>query len=296
MSEINSTKSNTKQNITNNQDNNSIAPPQKSLKMEILEFKDEVLKDIKHLKREIVEKYELNTSIFTEKISSYDTKISSLNEKIIELSLKVDNDSNNNKNIDKNSFLELKNQTRDNLLTMEIKLGNIDKQLKDNIYRIDNILTDSVIYPAIIGRTCKFKTFHQMLDYLLTNTAQGITYREKNSLDLNSYKKKMESLIQNFQTQKDVIIDHTNKQINKRAEETEENLKSLITLYDDRLKETRAQNAEYMKSMEDSLNQVRKQLDEFDNLKKEIFEKIKEEGNLVKEENEKTQNSFFGYK
>ena len=135
-----------------------------------------------------------------------------------------------------------------------------------------------------------------MLDYLLTNTAQGITYREKNSLDLNSYKKKMESLIQNFQTQKDVIIDHTNKQIIKREEETEENLKSLITLYDDRLKETRAQNAEYMKSMEDSLNQVRKQLDEFDNLKKEIFEKIKEEANLVKEENEKTQNSFLGYK
>ena len=296
MSEINSTKSIPMQNNTNNQDNDLIAHNQKNMKIEILQFKDEVLKDIKHLKREITEKYEMNTSLFTEKISSYDHKISSLNEKIIELSLKVDSDSNNNKKIDMRSFIELKNQTRDNYLTLDIKMDNIDKQLKDNVYRIDNILTDTVIYPAIIGKTCKFKTFHQLLDYLLTNTAQCITYRERNSLDLNSYKKKMESLIQNFQNQKDAIIDQTNKTINKRAEEIEENLKSLIKLYDDRLKETRAQNAEYMKSMEDSLNQVRKQLDEFDILKQEVFEKIKEEGNFVKEENIKTQSAFLGYK
>ena len=296
MSEINSTKSITKQNKTNNYDNDSIANNQKSAKMEILQFKDEVLKDIKHLKREIAEKYELNTSLFTEKLTSYDTKISSLNERIIELSLKVDNDSNSNKKIDMKSFIDLKNQTRDNILTLDIKMNNIDKQLKDNIYRIDNILTDTVIYPAIIGKSCKFKTFHQLLDYLLTHASQCLTFREKNSLDLNSYKKKMESLIQNFQNQKDIILDQTSKQISKKAEETEENLKSLITLYDDRLKETRAQNAEYMKSMEDSLNEVRKQLDEFDVLKNQIFEKIKEEGNLVKEENLKTQNVFLGYK
>lgn len=296
MSEINSTKSITMQNNINNLDNDSIATNQKSFKMEILQFKDEILKDIKHLKREIAEKYELNTSAFTEKLSSYDTKISSLNERIIELSIKVDSDNPSNKKVDMNSFLELKNHTRDNLLTFDIKMNNIDKQLKDNIYRIDNILTDTVIYPAIIGKTCKFKTFHQMLDYLLTHAAQCITYREKNSLDLNSYKKKMESLIQNFQNQKDVILDQTSKQINKSAGEIEENLKSLITLYDDRLKETRAQNAEYMKSMEDSLNEVRKQLDEFDVLKNQIFEKIKEEGNLVKDENLKTQNVFLGYK
>ena len=43
--------------------------------------------------------------------------------------------------------------------------GNLEKDLNDNIFRHDNILKDTVIYPGIIGPMCKFKNFHQLIDY-----------------------------------------------------------------------------------------------------------------------------------
>ena len=282
-----------------NQENNSInlkSPGQQSSKMEMLHFKDEVLKDMKILKREIFDKYETDSSVVSEKILNIENKINSINQKIAELSLFLNKDSANNIMNHMTTFTEFKNKTKESLLTMEIKINNIDKELKNNIYRIDNILSDSVIYPAIIGRTSKFKTFHQMLDYILSQISQNATYREKNTLDLNSYKKKLETLIQSFQVQKDSLINITNKSINKKAEETEEKFESLIKLYDERLQETRAQNSEYMKNMEHTLNQVRGRMGEFKEYKDNIVEKLNEEKKVIKDENEKTQHIFTGYK
>ena len=279
-----------------NNNNNLKSPSQQSTKMEMLHFKDEILKDMKILKREIFDNYKTDSSVVSEKILNLENKINSINQKIAELSLFLNKDSANNIMSHMTTFTEFKNKTKESLLTMEIKINNVDKELKNNIYRIDNILSDSVIYPAIIGRTSKYKTFHHMLDYILSQLSQNATYREKNTLDLNSYKKKLESLIQSFQVQKDSILNIVNKSINKKAEETEENFQNLIKLYDERLQETRAQNSEYMKNMENTLNQVKGRMGEFQEYKDIIIEKLKEEKNVVKDENEKTQHIFSGYK
>ena len=279
-----------------NNNNNLKSPSQQSSKMEMLHFKDEILKDMKILKREIFDNYKTDSSVVSEKILNLENKINLINQKIAELSLFLNKDSANNIMSHMTTFTEFKNKTKESLLTMEIKINNVDKELKNNIYRIDNILSDSVIYPAIIGRTSKYKTFHHMLDYILSQLSQNATYREKNTLDLNSYKKKLESLIQSFQVQKDSILNIVNKSINKKAEETEENFQNLIKLYDERLQETRAQNSEYMKNMENTLNQVKGRMGEFQEYKDIIIEKLKEEKNVVKDENEKTQHIFSGYK
>jgi hypothetical protein len=179
---------------------------------------------------------------------------------------------------------------------MEIKVNNIDREMRNNVFRIDNILSDSVLYPGIIGKSCKFKTFHQTLDHILSQISQTITYREKNTLDLNTYKKKLESLVQNLQSSKDGIVAQNNSLINKKMDEIEEKFKSLISLYDERLSGTRAENAEYIKNMEETMNKFKTGLMEVENLKGKIFEEIKAEGNLLRVENEKTQNIFLGYK
>ena len=272
------------------------SPSQQSSKMEMLLFKDEVLKDIKISKREIFDKLKMDSSVVSEKILNLENKINFINQKIEELSLLLNKDNANNIMSQIATFTEFKNKTKESLLTLEIKINNIDKELKNNIYRIDNILSDSVIYPTIIGRNSKYKTFHQMLDYILSQISQNTTYREKNTLDLNSYKKKLESLVQSFQVQKDSILNITNNSINKKAEETEEKFQNLIKLYDERLQETRAQNSEYMKNMEHTLNQVRGRMGEFKEYKDNIIEKLNEEKKIAKDENEKTQHIFFGYK
>ena len=274
--------------------NKPIVPSQKSIKMEILQFKDEILKEIKIYKKSITERNNSQISIISEKLKSYDKKISSLNEKITELSEKIIPLNNIQNNV--SSLMELKDKSRDNLLTMEIKFNQLEKEVKNDIFRIDNCLSDSVIYPGMIGKACKFKTFHQMLDYLLTQASQTITYREKNSLDLNTYKKKLESICQLFQNQKDNILNQSNSMINKKLYEIEEKFKNLMLLYDERLSGTRAENAEYIKNMQGTFNTLKNEITEIQNLKGRIFEEIKSEGKILRHENEITQSIFFGYK
>ena len=70
MSEVESTKSIPSQNNINLKDCNqsiSIVPNQQSIKMEVLQFKDEVLKELKLLKKSMTEKFESNTSLISEK-------------------------------------------------------------------------------------------------------------------------------------------------------------------------------------------------------------------------------------
>ena len=293
MSETNSNISSPSKNNMNNNNkeskinlsnlNNSIVPNQQSIKMEVLQFKDDVLRELKILKKSFSEKYEANVALISEKLSRYDDQILSLNERITELSGKINTD--NNAKTDISSLLEFKNKARDHLLTIEIKVNNIDKEMRNNIFRIDNILSDSVIYPGIIGKACKFKTFHNMVDHILSQISQTITYREKNTLDLNSYKKKLESLVQNLQSSKDGIVEQNNHLINKKMEEIEEKFKNLISLYDERLAGTRAENAEYIKNMQETVNKFKNELREFENLKGRIFEEIKAEGSLLRVEN-----------
>ena len=271
-----------------------IVPNQQSIKMEVLQFKDEVLKQLKLLKKSISEKYESNAILISEKLKTYDSKFILINEKITELSGKINTD--NNIKTDITSLLEFKNKFRDNLLTMDIKMNNIDKELRNNVSRIDNILSDSIIYPGIIGKSCKFKTFHHMLDHILSQISQTITYREKNTLDLNTYKKKLESIVQNLQSQKDGIIEQNNDLLNKKMKEIEEKFKSLIALYDERLAGTRAENSQYIKNMQETVIKFKNELTDFENLKGKIFEEIQKEGRILRIENEKTQNIFIGYK
>ena len=135
-----------------------------------------------------------------------------------------------------------------------------------------------------------------LLDYILSQLSQNKTFREKNALDLNTYKKKLESIVQTLQSQKDGIIQQNNKLINKKMEEIEEKFKSLIALYDERLSGTRAENAKYIKSMEETMNKLKIELTDIESLKGKIFEEIKAEGYKLRKDNEKTQNIFIGYK
>ena len=58
------------------------------------------------------------------------------------------------------------------------------EDLFNNVYRIDNILKETVIYPGVIGGISKFRTFHDFMDYVIKECDTNITFREKTSIDI----------------------------------------------------------------------------------------------------------------
>ena len=192
-----------------------ILPNNQNMKQDILKFKDEILREIKLIKKSFTEKYDFFELKTNEKFSKYDSTLFSYSEKINEITSKFIDAENLTKEIE--SFKEFKSKFSDTILTQKIKINNLEKETKNDIYRIDNILTDTVIYPGVIGHTSKFKTFHQMIDNLLSQTSQNTSYREKNIIDLNHLRKKLTNIEQNMGTMRDSLTKEINILFKKKS-------------------------------------------------------------------------------
>ena len=263
-------------------------------KNDLLLFKEETLKDFKQAQKKIVEKYSNLDLEMKEKLEGFERRITIYENKIMELSNLINTDKIIREKVD--NLMEFKEKVNENMLTEKIRLDNFRNDLKSNVERIDKILTDSVIYPGIIGSICKFKTFHELLDYLLSQTSQNLTFREKGVLDFKGYKAKLENTIATFNTQINNILNTTSEFTKTCVQEAEERMKSIYHIYDDRLQDARIENANYAIGLEKATEVLKKELENLYVVKNELYEKVDKGMQEVKNDNTRVVKLFTGYK
>ena len=54
---------------------------------------------------------------------------------------------------------QFKEKTNEKIISTEFKLNQTYNELHNAITKYDKLLSDSVLYPGIIGNLCKFKNF-----------------------------------------------------------------------------------------------------------------------------------------
>ena len=279
-------------NTTNNQSNFLSASvrvdpilslSQNNVKNDILLFKNETLKDFKEAQKKISEKYNtLNIQVF-QKLDSYEKRIEAYELKIKELSKLINTDQTIREKVDK--LIEFKEKADESMLTEKIRLDNFRNDLNSNINRIDNILKDSVIYPGIVGGISKYKTFHDLIDYVLTQCSLNLTFREKSIIDLKSYKTKLENIISSFNTQINNLLNTTSEFTKTAVKECEERMQSIYNIYDDRLQDTRIENANYAVGLERATDALKKELENLYVIKNELYEKVDNGISEIKNDN-----------
>ena len=172
-------------------------------KINFMYFKNDILKDLKVFEKNILNKYNNFDMTIKDEMNNVNKNIDSINSKISELSTLVTID-----NIIKEKVYNLENLKKtilENIAVNEIKINNLDKETKQSIINMNKILKETVIYKGLIGSSCKFKTFHELIDFILNELFNLDTYKDKNIMDLSSYKKKLDSIIQGFKLQIDII-------------------------------------------------------------------------------------------
>ena len=263
-------------------------------KNDLLNFKEETLRDFKEVQRKISEKYETLDLEMKEKLEAYEKRIVTYENKIMELSNLINTDKTIREKVD--NLMEFKEKTDDHLITEKIRLDNFRNDLKSNVERIDQILKDSVIYPGIIGGISKYKTFHDLIDYILTQTSQTLTFREKSILDFKSYKTKLENIISSFNTQINTLLNTTSEFTKTCVKEAEERMKSIYNIFDDRLQDARIENANYAIGLEKATEVLKKELENLYVVKSELYEKVDKSMAEVKNDNTRVVKLFTGYK
>ena len=241
-----------------NKEENVPGNSRQSIRMDILMFKDDILKDMRGIQKQLDGKYMKTDENLTYKINNFETKINLFEKKIFELSNKINTDNKIRENIE--TLNQFKEETSDTLFKRRVKYNEFEKRMNDEINRINNILADSVIYPGIIGGSAKYKSFHDFMDHIMEEIGQLSVFREKSGLDMGPYKKKIEQSIEGFKIQLNNYNNIQREYTLKSIQQAEERLNNLIKIYDDRLQDTRVENSHYSIGLEKKSEELKNEI------------------------------------
>ena len=100
-------------------------------KMEILQFKNEVLSDIKKSQKLGEDKLEKFIEVIESKFIKYDEKLSKFSENLKEVTDTKSKDNILNEHVE--DLLTFQAETRNNLITINVKLENLEKDIYNNV-------------------------------------------------------------------------------------------------------------------------------------------------------------------
>ena len=254
-----------------------------SIKSDIIYFKEDILKELKELKKDFYSKNNTTAIELQEKIDNLSIKNEELSQKTDYLSKIIDAQYSNNlseeKNYEKEKIIEdIKRQ----ILSNEIKLSDFREEFKIHKEQYNNIIKNNIIYKGKIGPGCIYKNMHQFIDYIISNINNLNDFKDKKIINKNNYEIRIEKMIETLNNQTNSILDNCKMYIKESNKKYEEKMTSEFKLYDSKLMETRIQNLEYSKTFELKA----KELDE-------IFNKILSMKTDIYNINEKTKKEIF---
>lgn len=242
------------------------------IKNELRYFKEEVLKDVRLELTKITSKIDSQKDSFSEKVISFETKLTSIGEKFLNLSNFISEENSLKEKV--NKLYEFQQKTKDTLILYDSKLNNQSKAHYDSINRIDNFINDNILYNDVIGSTpnCKFRNFHHFIDYVLANITQLNKFKESiTSIDLKTYKNKINSSIEALKTHFINISNETNNNISNLVKKTEEKNKELI---DQKVEEMKNEINNYNDNFIKKFGNIEKDLEKINITKDEMNEKF----------------------
>ena len=246
-----------------------------SIKKELLNFKDDILKDIRSVQFSLDNKYLKADELIKQKLIEYELKLNSFNQKIGELSNQIFTDKSIKEKVE--SLNEFKEEMKDIIFKRRAKYNEFETQVNNDINRINDILLNSVIYPGIIGKSTNFLNFHEFIDYVLQEIAHLVIFKDKSGLDIAPFKRKIEQTLEAFKIQ---ISNLSSKEYaNSLNNQTEERIKSILKIYDDRLMDIRVENSQFTFGFKKKIEEIGNQMGILQKMQKNINKKIENQYN-----------------
>ena len=228
-----------------------------SLKMDMMHFKDETLRDMRQMHSKLDTKYTKVEETLNENLAKFDLKVKSLEQKIFELSNLITNDSSLKDKVE--SLIQFKEEMKDTIFKRRAKFSELEKKVNDDIDNINKILTSSVIYPGIIGKNTKFLSFHDFIDFCMQEIGQLIIFKNKSGMDIGPFKKKVETSMEAFRLQINNLV--SKEVANQMINDLEQRINSNFKLYDDKIKKIRVDNSEYSITLQKKSKELNKQIE-----------------------------------
>ena len=175
---------------------------------QLIFFKEDILKDVKQFESQITIKYNSEFSKNNNKMTKIEETLEEMSQKLEKISSSINLDNILQIKIDKLS--ELFSRLEQRSILHEVKIKNTNNKLTETIDKFNTEISESIIYPTIIGPNCKYKSFHEFIDFVILNINALLLFKEKIYMELKDFKSKAETNMNNFQ----VRLDYQTKNCN----------------------------------------------------------------------------------
>ena len=237
-----------------NQNHYLIGSTPEIIKTDIMNFKEEVLQDIKELGQKLEEKYFKINKELNNNIELYNKKITEFDFKLLDLSSKIVNDITIKEKI--SDLLNFKEKTDNNININKIKISMLDKEINQKMDRIDDLIANSLIFPGLIGPGCKYKKMSEFIEYLYSQVNSLNDFKEKNLIDLGLYKTKIENLLTEVKIKMGSVKKEANFFSLDNIQKSEKTIFNEISLRDERLKNMKVRNEENFLKLEKNIKNI----------------------------------------
>ena len=265
-----------------NNSNNLIGFKPETIKTDIMQFKDEVLKDFKELKKKFEEKYQTINNEIKDSLDIFNNKLSSFNSKILEISSQIVADSISKEKI--SELIAFQKKAESIIASNKNKIIANNEVTENRINYIEKLLKTSVFFPGLIGTNCKYKYLSDFIEYAYKQIINLNESKEKSNQDFKVFKSKVD----NFMGATKIKFDHIRNELifmtSDKTQKTEEKIIQELQFRDEKFKDIRIENQEYLLNLDKSLKHFNEDLNTIRELRESLESKI---SNLEKESNEK---------
>ena len=240
------------------------------LHSEIMQFKDEMLKNIRELERKIMTKVNKNQEDLSSDLNNITASLNSLktNNNAI-----IDSITETKLNFDKISHIE------SDLIKFHTTLNGQEKKINETMLDIsfmkeqyEKSFSDALIVPGIIGKNCKYNNFNDYIVNINQEISRLKTEKEYSKKESRELKKKLEQGIKSMSNLVDSFV-------GRAKIYTDGTKKGIIELMDTRISEFDSKNMELFSKfykMDSDFNQKFEKFDEnLNNLNLNTNEEIK---------------------
>ena len=260
------------------------------LKKDFLFFKDDILKEIKTLETKIdVQKKE------NEKLKDV---ISTQNSKMTNIHFIVESISNqvNSKEAMTNYYrekidilMDFKKIMEDLYAKQEYKIKVNFEELNKAIDKYDKVIFDNLTYMGTIGKNSKFKDFHGLIEYILSQIKIFTFFKEKNEMEIKSFKNKLDTTVNSLNFQVSGIIGNVNEIVMSKIKDAEKKYSKEIKSIDEKIMKFKEDNLEQIKNSEKERNDMIKKM------KQELVELFESSVKKLNESNNSIQKTLDNY-
>ena len=232
--------------------------------------------DSPNLKEELKNIEEKITKLLNVKESKLKKEISNINIKINDIFEKnrITIENYSSQNVDHGKILEFeafKNKADAMIIAHEVKINNTINDFTKFQTKYDKIITDNLLIPGLIGRSCQFRNLKEYINNNIYTISRLKSENEQIKKETKETKNKIETLMKQMIVLNDASVERCIEYIDNKLKDMEGNFEGKFNQFNDKFKEIRVLFGEFENKIDGQISIFKSEILKILNLKEELI-------------------------